>query len=46
VPLYAIAGALGYLATPTVALVIFVALPIFYGLMSHGLDRPLRRRRP
>ena len=46
VPLYAIAGALGYLATPTVALVIFVALPIFYGLMSLGLDRPLRRRRP
>ena len=46
VPLYAIAGAFGYLATPTVALAIFVLLPIFYGLTSHGLDGvPLLRRR-
>jgi uncharacterized membrane protein len=43
--LYALAGAAGYLATPTVALAIFIGLPTFYGLTSHGLDAlPLRRR--
>ena len=42
--LYAIAGALGYVASPNVALAIFVALPIFYGFTSHGLDRVRLRR--
>jgi hypothetical protein len=38
--LYALAGAAGYLATPTVALAIFVVLPI-YGVTSHGARRPV-----
>ncbi len=37
VVLYAIAGTLGYLIAPPVALTIFLALPIFYGITSHGL---------
>ena len=46
VVLYAVAGAIGYLVTPTVALAIFVALPVFYGVTTHGLDGlRLRRRR-
>jgi uncharacterized membrane protein len=35
--LYAIAGAAGWLSTPRVALLIFLALPIFYGVTSEGL---------
>lgn len=37
VALYVAAGALGYLVAPWVALVIFLALPIFYGITSEGL---------
>ena len=44
--LYAIAGVLGYLITPALALAIFIALPIFYAITSEGLDRlPSRKRR-
>jgi uncharacterized membrane protein len=44
--LYAIAGVLGYLVAPGLALVIFIALPIFYAITSEGLDRlPSRKRR-
>jgi uncharacterized membrane protein len=35
--LYAIAGVLGYLVTPGLALAIFIALPIFYAITSEGL---------
>jgi hypothetical protein len=28
---------LGYLVDPAVALLIFFALPVFYGITSHGL---------
>jgi uncharacterized membrane protein len=35
--LYAIAGAAGCLSTPKVALLIFLALPVFYGITSEGL---------
>jgi hypothetical protein len=35
--LYAIAGVAGWLSTPKVALLIFLALPIFYGITSEGL---------
>ncbi|MDC4203930.1 MAG: hypothetical protein MPW17_18615 [Candidatus Manganitrophus sp.] len=34
---YSAAGLLGYLITPSVALAIFLILPIFYGLTSEGL---------
>jgi uncharacterized membrane protein len=44
---YAAAGVLGYFVAPPIALVIFIALPIFYGLTSHGLESipALPRRR-
>src|SRR5688572_612323 len=45
---YIIAGVLGFQATPTVALMIFLALPIFYGVTDHGLYEltvVVRRRR-
>jgi hypothetical protein len=46
VVLYAASGALGVLAAPLVALEIFFALPVFYGVTSEGLyDLPVRRRR-
>jgi uncharacterized membrane protein len=35
--LYAIAGVAGWLSTPRVALLIFLALPVFYGITSEGL---------
>lgn len=35
---YIVAGVFGYLLSPWVALAIFLLLPIFYGLTSHGLD--------
>jgi uncharacterized membrane protein len=34
---YAIAGVAGWLSTPKVALLIFLALPAFYGITSEGL---------
>jgi hypothetical protein len=37
VVLYTLAGAAGVLLTPAVALVIFLLLPVFYGVTSHGL---------
>jgi len=44
--LYAIAGVLGYLVAPGLALAIFIALPIFYAITSEGLDRlPARKPR-
>jgi uncharacterized membrane protein len=45
VVLYAVAGVVGYVVGPGVALVILLALPVFYGVTSHGLDGwPSRRR--
>jgi hypothetical protein len=35
--LYAMAGVAGWLSTPKVALLIFLALPVFYGVTSEGL---------
>ena len=35
--LYATAGVAGWLSTPKVALLIFLALPVFYGITSEGL---------
>jgi uncharacterized membrane protein len=35
--LYVIAGLTGWLYSPTLALVIFLALPVFYGITSEGL---------
>jgi uncharacterized membrane protein len=35
--LYALAGMLGWLYSPTLALGIFLALPLFYGITSEGL---------
>jgi uncharacterized membrane protein len=35
--LYVIAGVAGWLSTPKVALLIFLALPVFYGITSEGL---------
>jgi uncharacterized membrane protein len=35
--LYAIAGIVSWIATPTLALLIFLALPVFYGITSEGL---------
>jgi TMEM175 potassium channel family protein len=44
--LYAIAGVMGYLVAPGLALAIFIALPIFYAITSEGLDRlPLWKHR-
>lgn len=44
--LYATAGVLGYLAAPPIALVIFLALPVFYAITSQGLyELPAVRRR-
>lgn len=37
VALYVVAGLLGYLADPPIALAIFLGLPIFYGMTSEGL---------
>ena len=34
---YALAGMLGWLYSPTLALGIFLALPLFYGVTSEGL---------
>ncbi|GAA1440747.1 TMEM175 family protein [Leifsonia poae] len=46
VVLYLAAGALGFLIHPLVASVIFIILPVFYGLTSHGFDqRPAFLRR-
>jgi hypothetical protein len=35
--LYAIAGVAGWLSTPKIALLIFLGLPVFYGITSEGL---------
>src|SRR3979411_1713067 len=35
--LYAVAGLAGWLSTPNLALLIFLALPVFYGITSEGL---------
>ena len=35
--LYAVAGVAGWLSTPKLALLIFLALPLFYGITSEGL---------
>jgi hypothetical protein len=35
--LYVLAGLTGWLYSPTLALVIFLALPVFYGITSEGL---------
>src|SRR4030088_3807450 len=41
--LYAIAGVAGWLSTPKLALLIFLALPVFYGVTSEGLtETPIR----
>lgn len=37
VVLYFIAGVAGWLSTPTLAMLIFLALPVFYGITSEGL---------
>src|SRR3984893_1473538 len=37
VALYTVAGLAGWLSTPRLALIIFVALPIFYAITSEGL---------
>jgi uncharacterized membrane protein len=45
---YPAAGVLGWLITPLVASAIFLALPVFYGLTSHGYTEVpslVRRRR-
>jgi len=42
---YTAAGIIGTLWLPLVALVVFVALPVFYGLTSEGLDAVRRKRR-
>jgi uncharacterized membrane protein len=39
VVLYTAAGVLGWFVEPLLALAIFLALPIFYGVTSHGLER-------
>lgn len=44
--LYAVAGVLGVALAPLFGLVIFLALTVFYGITSHGLEGlPSRRRR-
>jgi uncharacterized membrane protein len=35
--LYAVAGVAGWLSSPKMALLVFLALPIFYGITSEGL---------
>jgi hypothetical protein len=35
--LYAIAGLAGWLSTPRLSLLVFLALPVFYGITSEGL---------
>src|SRR3984893_3060746 len=41
--LYAVAGLAGWLSTPKLAMLIFLALPVFYGITSEGLtETPLR----
>jgi hypothetical protein len=47
---YLAGGAIGYVS-PTLALIVFLALPVFYGVTSHGLNEltdvlPFRRRPP
>ncbi|MBQ0906970.1 hypothetical protein ACLQ3H_15850 [Micromonospora saelicesensis] len=43
--LYTTAGFLGYLVAPLIGLVIFIVLPVFYGITSARLRQvPLRRR--
>ena len=37
VALYAAAGVIGWVYAPKLALMIFLALPIFYGITSEGL---------
>jgi hypothetical protein len=37
VALYACAGLLGWFVHPAAALAVFFALPVFYGLTSHGI---------
>ena len=49
VVLYALAGLIGWAYSPSVALLIFLALPVFYGITSEGLTETrieilLRRR--
>jgi TMEM175 potassium channel family protein len=45
--LYAVAGALGHLIAPLIALAVFVAVPVFYALTSTGLYKrqPTQRAR-
>ncbi len=46
VVLYAAAGVLGWVSSPMLALAIFLALPVFYGVTSEGLtEGPLLRAR-
>lgn len=42
---YSVAGVLGCLLSPWVGLAIFLLLPLFYGITSHGLDSLPRRAR-
>ena len=44
VVLYAIAGVAGWLASPKIALLIFLALPVFYGPTCEGLTETWIRR--
>jgi uncharacterized membrane protein len=37
IALYALAGMIGWFSSPTIALLIFLALPVFYGITSEGL---------
>lgn len=41
---YAVAGVVGWTIEPLVALVVFLALPIFYGITSQGLTERQRSR--
>jgi uncharacterized membrane protein len=45
VVLYTVAGIAGVLIHPLVASVVFLLLPIFYALTSHGHDHPAKLRR-
>jgi uncharacterized membrane protein len=45
VALYAAAGVLGYLVAPWIGLVIFLVVPVFYGMTSHGWNTWGRHRR-
>jgi uncharacterized membrane protein len=40
---YAIAGLVGWLSTPKLAMLIFLALPVFYGITSEGLTETRMR---